>query len=239
MNVHELIFKWSKAALTERSAAHQHFLDLCAVVGHPTPAEVDPEGDSFTFEKGVAKYGGGRGWADVWKRGFFGWEYKRQGQDLAAAYGQLLLYREALENPPLLVVCDMDRIVIHTNFTGRPTVVHDLALRELEKPGKAQGESRGRPLRRHPGRPRPAGRHLQTRGPPRGAAVQAPALHPLRGPAGPGRQPGAGARRARPRRHPRPLPQAPAGHPGLRPAGACRLPAPMNVHELIERAAEA
>lgn len=138
MNVHELIFKWSKAALTERSAAHQHFLDLCAVVGHPTPAEVDPEGDSFTFEKGVAKYGGGRGWADVWKRGCFGWEYKRQGEDLAAAYGQLLRYREALENPPLLVVCDMDRIVVHTNFTGRPTVVHDLALRELDKPGKME-----------------------------------------------------------------------------------------------------
>ncbi|HJT78965.1 MAG TPA: hypothetical protein VJ739_17340, partial [Gemmataceae bacterium] len=34
------------------------------------------------------------------------------------AYNQLLKYREALENPPLLVVCDMDRLVIHTNFTA-------------------------------------------------------------------------------------------------------------------------
>ena len=28
------------------------------------------------------------------------------------------MYREALENPPLLVVCDLDRFEIHTNFTN-------------------------------------------------------------------------------------------------------------------------
>ena len=138
MNVHKFILKWSKVALTERSASHQHFLDLCAVVGHPAPAEMDREGDTFTFEKGAAKYGGGSGWADVWKRGFFAWEYKRRHADLAAAYDQLLRYREALENPPLLVVCDMDRIVVHTNFTGRPAVVHDIPLKELAKPEKLE-----------------------------------------------------------------------------------------------------
>lgn len=134
MNVHEFIYKWSKVALTERSASQQHFLDLCEVVGHGKPAELDPEGDSFTFEKGAAKYGGGRGWADVWKRGFFAWEYKGRDKDLSAAYDQLLRYREALENPPLLVVCDMDRLVVHTNFTGRPTVVHEIPLQELARP---------------------------------------------------------------------------------------------------------
>ena len=133
-NVHAFILKWSQAALTERSASQQHFLDLCEVLGHPKPAEMDPEGESFTFEKGAAKYGGGSGWADVWKRGFFAWEYKRRHADLAAAYDQLLRYREALENPPLLVVCDMDRIVVHTNFTNRPAVVHDIALKDLAKP---------------------------------------------------------------------------------------------------------
>jgi hypothetical protein len=34
------------------------------------------------------------------------------------AYDQLLRYRDALESPPLLVVCDLDRIIVHTNFTG-------------------------------------------------------------------------------------------------------------------------
>lgn len=97
MNVQAFIWKWSKVALTERSASQQHFLDLCEVVGHGKPAELDPEGDSFTFEKGAAKYGGGRGWADVWKRGFFAWEYKGHYSDLAAAYDQLLRYREDIE----------------------------------------------------------------------------------------------------------------------------------------------
>jgi len=41
----------------------------------------------------------------VWKRGCFGWKYKGRKRDLKAAYDQLLIYREALDNPPLLVVC--------------------------------------------------------------------------------------------------------------------------------------
>lgn len=134
MNVHQFVLKWTRVSLTERSASQQHFLDLCEIFGHGKPADLDPDGDFFTFEKGAAKYGGGSGWADVWKRGFFAWEYKRQHADLAAAYDQLLRYREALENPPLLVVCDMDRFVIHTNFTGRPAIVHEIPLRELAKP---------------------------------------------------------------------------------------------------------
>src|SRR5438046_2560680 len=111
MTAAEFVAKWSKAELTEQSAAQQHFLDLCELVEHPKPAEADPTGDSFTFEKGAAKQDGGDGWADVWKRGFFGWEYKGKHKDLGEAYKQLLQYREALENPPLLVVCDLDRII--------------------------------------------------------------------------------------------------------------------------------
>lgn len=76
MNVSEFAAKWRKVELTERSASQQHFLDLCEVFEHGTPAEADPTGESFTFEKGAAKHGGGQGWADVWKRNFFGWEYK-------------------------------------------------------------------------------------------------------------------------------------------------------------------
>ncbi|GIK36651.1 MAG: hypothetical protein BroJett011_04840 [Chloroflexota bacterium] len=30
----------------------------------------------------------------------------------------MLQYREALQNPPLLVVSDIDSVVIHTNFTN-------------------------------------------------------------------------------------------------------------------------
>jgi type II restriction/modification system DNA methylase subunit YeeA len=134
MNIHEFIQKWSRVSLTERSASQQHFLDLCEVLGHAKPADADPKGEWFTFEKGTSKRGGGEGWADVWKRDFFGWEYKGRHKNLEAAYDQLLKYRESLENPPLLVVCDMDRLVVHTNFTGTRTEIHDIPLAKLAEP---------------------------------------------------------------------------------------------------------
>ncbi|MGD0900848.1 MAG: DNA methyltransferase, partial [Thermoguttaceae bacterium] len=121
MTPQEFVAKWQKVKLSERSACQQHFLDLCELLGHPKPAEADPEGTSFTFERGCRKTDGSNGWADVWKRDFFGWEYKGKHKDLGEAYRQLLLYREALENPPLLVVCDMDRFEVHTNFTRKAT----------------------------------------------------------------------------------------------------------------------
>ena len=67
MNVTEFIQKWRKAQLTERSASQQHCLDLCAPLDHPTPAGADPEGASFTFERGVHRRGVGDGWAGVWR----------------------------------------------------------------------------------------------------------------------------------------------------------------------------
>ena len=129
MTPQEFIGKWQKVKLSERSACQQHFLDLCELLEQPKPAAADPEGAFYTFEKGVKKTGGGDGWADVWMKGCFGWEYKRRHKDLNEAYRQLLLYREDLENPPLLVVCDMDRFEVHTNFTNTAKEVHlfDLA----------------------------------------------------------------------------------------------------------------
>ena len=76
------------------------------LLGQPKPTDVDPTGAWYAFEKGVDTADGKKGWADVWLKGKFGWEYKRKHRDLRAAYQQLQKYREALENPPLLVVCD-------------------------------------------------------------------------------------------------------------------------------------
>ena len=134
MTIPEFIAKWRKVELKERSAAQEHFLDLCRLFEHPTPAAADPTGESFCFEKGAAKHEGGDGFADVWKRGFFGFEYKGKHKDLSAAYNQLLRYRNALENPPLLVVCDLDRIIVHTNFTGTVSTIHEIALEDLGEP---------------------------------------------------------------------------------------------------------
>lgn len=138
MTPEQFIRKWTAAKLSERSAAQQHFLDLCALLGEPTPAEVDPDGDTYTFEKGGATATGGRGWADVWKRGVFAWEYKGPGKDLQLAYYQLKKYADALENPPLLITCDTKRIEIHTNFTNSVKTVHVLELEDLADPAKRE-----------------------------------------------------------------------------------------------------
>lgn len=134
MTPHQFIAKWKKADLSERSAYQQHFLDLCELLAQPKPADVDPNGSWYTFERGVVKNDGGKGWADVWLQGKFGWEYKGKHKDLKAAYQQLLKYREALENPPLLVVCDLNRFEVHTNFTGTAKAVHAFDLDGLADP---------------------------------------------------------------------------------------------------------
>ena len=127
----EFAKKWMGSTLNERAAAQAHFMDLCRMLGVPTPTDADPTGDTYTFEKGASKVEGGEGFADVWKRGHFAWEYKGKRKNLETAYGQLLQYREALDNPPLLVVCDLDRFEVHTNFTNTPTVVYKFTLTDL------------------------------------------------------------------------------------------------------------
>jgi type II restriction/modification system DNA methylase subunit YeeA len=131
MSPDEFITKWQAADLKERAACQEHFLDLCRVLGEPSPATADPSGSWFTFEKGVVKSSGGKGFADVWRRGCFGWEYKGKRKSLADAYQQLSLYRESLENPPLLIVCDLEKFEIHTNFTGTVKEVHSFVLEDL------------------------------------------------------------------------------------------------------------
>jgi len=120
--------KWIGVELKERSASQEHFLDICRVIGHQTPADMDPTGDTFTFERGASKAMGGNGWADVWYRDHFAWEYKGRRANLKAAYDQLNLYRESLENPPILVVSDLNKIEIHTNFTGTVKETHLIDL---------------------------------------------------------------------------------------------------------------
>ena len=132
----QFVAKWRHATLKERSAAQSHFNDLCALLGQPTPTEADPAGRWYTFEAGAGKTSGGNGWADVWKMGYFAWEYKGQHADLDKAYRQLLQYRESLLNPPLLIVSDLQRIVIHTNFTNTVKRVYELTLDDLLIPDK-------------------------------------------------------------------------------------------------------
>ena len=127
----EFIAKWQASELKERSAAQSHFNDLCQLLDEPTPTESDPTGDRYCFERGARKDTGGDGWADVWKRHHFAWEYKGKHADLDAAFKQLRQYALALENPPLLIVSDMARFRIRTNWTNSVSQTHQFTLEDL------------------------------------------------------------------------------------------------------------
>ncbi len=132
----EFVAKWRNATVTERAASQSHFNDLCDLLGHPKPLEADPHGEWFAFEKGAGKASGGEGWADVWKKGCFGWEYKGKQANLDKAYAQLLMYYGALDNPPLLIVSDIDTIRIHSHFTNTVRRTETIALDDLLRPEK-------------------------------------------------------------------------------------------------------
>jgi type II restriction/modification system DNA methylase subunit YeeA len=148
MTAAEFKKKWSRYQGKETSAYQEHFNDLCRLLGQQTPVEADPSGtDFFCFQKRVVKDAElfdvetpdasepkERGFADVWKKDCFGWEYKGKKKNLDEAYRQLQRYREALFNPPLLVVCDFDRYIIRTNFTGTVQDVHDFTNAEIDRP---------------------------------------------------------------------------------------------------------
>jgi len=67
----------------------------------------------------------------VWKRHHFAWEYKGKHANLDAAFNQLRQYALALENPPLLIVSDMRRFQIRTNWTNSVSKTHEFELDDL------------------------------------------------------------------------------------------------------------
>ena len=101
------------------------------MLGEPTPADADPTGERYCFERSARKDDGRGEWADVWKRHHFAWEYKGRHANLDAAFGQLRQYALALENPPLLIVSDMVRFRIRTNWTNSVSRLHEFALEDL------------------------------------------------------------------------------------------------------------
>ena len=134
MTPQQFIAKWRRSRGQESAGAQEWFLDLCRVVGHDTPGELDPQQEWFTFERSVRQASGRPGRADVYKRGYFAWEFKGLHDDLNAAYAQLQRYREALNNPPILVVSDFRTIIVHTNFTNKVSEVHTILLDDLGEP---------------------------------------------------------------------------------------------------------
>ena len=45
----DFVSKWKRAEARERQSVQEHFIDLCALVGHETPMQQDPSGTRFAF----------------------------------------------------------------------------------------------------------------------------------------------------------------------------------------------
>ncbi len=119
----DFIRRWQHTTLNERQGSQRHFDELCAALG------ADPH--DYRFEERVTTSAGRRGFADVWRQDYFALEYKSPGEDLQAAYQQLKGYSGELYNPPLLVVSDMTRYVVRTNFTNTRTDKYEFTLDDL------------------------------------------------------------------------------------------------------------
>jgi len=129
----DFVAKWRHAALKEISAYSEHFIDLCRLVGHPTPGELDPRGNSSPSRpepkrpmavtaspmsgSAAASPGSIRASTPTWT-------------SLPPAFA----VPRSLGKPALAVVCDLDQIIIHTNFTNSVKRAYPLALDDLLKP---------------------------------------------------------------------------------------------------------
>jgi type II restriction/modification system DNA methylase subunit YeeA len=136
----EFVARWAEVTLTEKASSQSHFIDLCHLLDQPAPLEADPDGEFYAFERGAEKTpgitSGKRGWADVWKKGCFAWEYKGPHANLEKALQQLQQYQWSLGTPPLLVVSDIQTIQVHTNFNNSVKAVTTFALDDLLVPEK-------------------------------------------------------------------------------------------------------
>ncbi len=128
MSPQQFIAKWHDIAFGEKQASQEMFLDLCALVGHPSPVAYGNR-DVFTFEKWVPG-----GFADAYLEERFGWEFKGGDDQLADAFNQLLRYQVYLKTPPLLVVSSFRTILVRTNFPGMETVLHEIPITRLDEP---------------------------------------------------------------------------------------------------------
>ena len=149
MTAAEFKKKWSRYQGKESAAYQEHFIDLCRLLGQPTPAEADPSGnDFFCFQKRVVK---DAEFLDLERPG------PRRPQPSAAlptcgrrtvSAGNTRARRRASTkptsnfcatarrsyNPPLLVVCDFDRYIIRTNFNGTVQETHEFTNDQIDRP---------------------------------------------------------------------------------------------------------
>jgi type II restriction/modification system DNA methylase subunit YeeA len=142
----QFVANWSNTQLKESASYATHFDDLCELVNHAKPAHFDKTGEVFTYQRGVVKSEGGKevgnGFADVWFKDHFAIEYKGVAghhKSLDEAFKQLQQYSGALENPPLLVVCDIEHYEVHANFNGAVSKVYRFTNADIASDKEVSG----------------------------------------------------------------------------------------------------
>ena len=142
------VAKWQQATLRERALSQEHFIDLCRLIGHPMPAEADPAGKWFTFEAGATTASLPADPRGCWPRVKRLCRRLEDGPFRVGVQGPARQPRQGLRPAPpvsripsyplLLIVSDMQRIVIHTNFTNTAKQTHNLALEDLLDPARLE-----------------------------------------------------------------------------------------------------
>ena len=127
MQPNEFVAKWHNVNFGEKQASQEMFLDICALVDHPTPVTYGNR-EAFTFEKWVPG-----GFADAFLEDHFGWEFKSLDSQLEDGMNQLLRYQVHLKTPPLLIVSSFRTIRIRTNFPRMETVMHEIPVASLDQ----------------------------------------------------------------------------------------------------------
>ena len=131
----EFVDRWRGTDLNELAAYQVFFNGLCDLVQHPKPGDAGTDDATYRFEYPVRKPGGQFGRADVFKKGAWVWEFKDlRTRKLEGAYEQLLTYRDSLENPPLLIVCNLEKFLIRTAFSNTPSKAFEFTLEDLLEP---------------------------------------------------------------------------------------------------------
>ena len=144
MTPQQFVAKWRNITVTERAGSQSHFNDLCDLLGHPKPARRGPDRRVVRLregrEQGVGRPGlGRRVEARLLRLGVQGAARQpRQGVHAAAA-----TTRGNLGNPPLLIVCDITAIIIHTHFTNFVDKPVTLTLDDLLEPAQPRPAPQG------------------------------------------------------------------------------------------------
>ena len=113
------IAKWKNVDFGEKQASQEMFLDICALVGHPTPS------NTATGTPSPLKSGCRAALPTLTWKGVSAVSSRGSDDDLAAALNQLMRYQVHLKTPPLLIVSSVphhtysDQLPRHGNGPAR------------------------------------------------------------------------------------------------------------------------